>query len=77
MLKKATLAMLAAATIAAACPPAFAATDLRLVTFAGADNLPIWIAQDKGLFAKEGLDVTHGDHVGLDARDQGSLCREI
>jgi ABC-type nitrate/sulfonate/bicarbonate transport system substrate-binding protein len=56
--KKPALAMLAAAAIAAACPSAVAAMDLRLVTFSGATNLPLWIARDKGLFAKEGLDVT-------------------
>lgn len=58
MLKNIILFMLAATGFAAACPPAFAAMDLRLVTFSGATNLPLWIAQDKGFFAKEGLNVT-------------------
>ena len=59
MLKKTSLVILAAATIATAAPPAFAAMNLRIVTFSGATNLPLWVAQDKGFFAKEGLDVKH------------------
>ena len=35
-----------------------AQTKLSIVTFAGATNLPIWVAIDKGFFAKEGLEVT-------------------
>lgn len=31
---------------------------LRLIVFAGTDLLPIWIADAKGLFAKEGIAVT-------------------
>lgn len=58
MPRKTILTMLAAAAIAAACPTAFAATDLHIVTFSGATNLPLWIAQDKGLFTKEGLNLT-------------------
>jgi ABC-type nitrate/sulfonate/bicarbonate transport system substrate-binding protein len=37
--------------------PALAQTHLDIVTFGGTSNLPIWIAMDRGLFAKEGLDV--------------------
>lgn len=33
-------------------------TDVRMIGFGGANNLVTWIAQDKGLFAKEGLRVT-------------------
>ena len=33
-------------------------TDVRMVGFGGANNLVTWIAQDKGLFQKEGLAVT-------------------
>lgn len=39
--------------------PAPAQTKVNIVTFAGATNLPVWIALDRGLFAKEGLEVTH------------------
>jgi len=39
--------------------PGRAQTNVSIVTFAGATNLPVWIAQDRGLFAKEGLQVTH------------------
>lgn len=38
---------------------AHAQTKLTIVTFSGATNLPVWVALDKGFFAKEGLDVTH------------------
>lgn len=43
---------------AAVSAPAAAQSKLTIVTFAGATNLPVWIARDKGFFAKEGLDVT-------------------
>lgn len=53
--------MLAAAVIGAGLAssgtPAVAETHLEMIGFGGASNLPIWVAQDKGLFAKEGLDV--------------------
>jgi len=39
-------------------PAAMAQTKLTIVTFAGATNLPVWVAIEKGFFAKEGLDVT-------------------
>ena len=38
--------------------PVQAQTKVTIITFAGATNLPIWIALDRGLFAKEGLAVT-------------------
>jgi ABC-type nitrate/sulfonate/bicarbonate transport system substrate-binding protein len=47
-------ALLGAAVAAA---PAAAATHLDIVTFGGTSNLPIWVAMDRGLFAKEGLEV--------------------
>jgi ABC-type nitrate/sulfonate/bicarbonate transport system substrate-binding protein len=67
MLKKACLAALAAAAIASASPSAFAATDLHIITFSGATNLPLWIAQDKGFYAKEGLNVTQAITSGSTA----------
>src|SRR2546423_529717 len=45
----------------AACLAAGAAraeTPLAMVGFGGASNLPVWLAQDRGLFAKEGLGLT-------------------
>src|SRR4051794_41877124 len=54
--------MLACAAIGFAlssAPPAAAQTKLTIVTFAGATNLPVWVALEKGFFAREGLDVTH------------------
>jgi ABC-type nitrate/sulfonate/bicarbonate transport system substrate-binding protein len=50
------MASLAAAGIGT---PAQAQTKVNIVTFAGATNLPLWVAQDRGLFAKEGLEVAH------------------
>ena len=35
-----------------------APTPIRMIGFGGATNLPAWVAQDKGFFAKEGLAVT-------------------
>jgi ABC-type nitrate/sulfonate/bicarbonate transport system substrate-binding protein len=37
--------------------PASAQTKLNIITFSGAGNLPVWVALDKGFFAKEALDV--------------------
>lgn len=31
---------------------------IDMVAFGGASNLPIWVAMDKGMFAKEGLELT-------------------
>jgi ABC-type nitrate/sulfonate/bicarbonate transport system substrate-binding protein len=59
------LRILVAGLLVAACAamassmPVHAQTKVNIVTFAGATNLPVWIAQDRGLFAKEGLEVTH------------------
>jgi ABC-type nitrate/sulfonate/bicarbonate transport system substrate-binding protein len=48
---------------------AMAQTKLDMVGFGGAANLPTWVAMDKGLFKKEGLDVkldrTHGSVVQM------------
>ncbi|MDB5509869.1 MAG: transporter substrate-binding protein [Hyphomicrobiales bacterium] len=35
-----------------------APTPIRMIGFGGATNLPVWVALDKGFFAKEGLAVT-------------------
>lgn len=53
--------------------PAFAQTKLTLVTFGGATNLPVWVAIDKGFFAKEGLDVTQEITHGSVAEIQGLM----
>jgi ABC-type nitrate/sulfonate/bicarbonate transport system substrate-binding protein len=52
--------MAAAACAAALCgfDHAQAQTEIRMVSFSGATNLPGWVADEKGLFAKEGLKVT-------------------
>lgn len=53
------IATLAAAALGAclATEPTMAQTKLDMIGFGGASNLPIWVAQDKGLFAKEGLEI--------------------
>lgn len=43
--------------LAFALAPAAAQTRLDMVGFGGASNLPVWVAQERGLFAKEGLEV--------------------
>jgi ABC-type nitrate/sulfonate/bicarbonate transport system substrate-binding protein len=53
--------------------PAVAETKLTIVTFAGATNLPIWVAIDKGFFAKEGLDVTQEVTRGSVASTEGLM----
>jgi len=56
-LTDAAMAALASLAVMLATPAA-AQTKVTIVTFAGATNLPVWIALDRGLFAKEGLAVT-------------------
>ncbi len=53
-------ALAAAAALALTILPASAQaqTDVRMIGFGGANNLVMWVAMDKGLFAKEGLAVT-------------------
>jgi ABC-type nitrate/sulfonate/bicarbonate transport system substrate-binding protein len=53
-----TLRFAVAFFAALAVAPAFAQTKLAMVGFGGASNLPVWVAQERGLFAKEGLEVT-------------------
>jgi ABC-type nitrate/sulfonate/bicarbonate transport system substrate-binding protein len=56
MSRRLSAAFLAGAALAAA--PAAAQTKLDMVGFGGASNLPVWVAQERGLFAKEGLEVS-------------------
>ena len=53
--------------------PAGAQTRLSIVTFAGATNLPVWSALDRGFFLKEGLDVSHEVTRGSTAVIQGMM----
>lgn len=46
-----------AAIMTGAAGSAHALTEIKMYTFGSATNLPIWIAQDLGLFEKEGLKV--------------------
>ncbi len=49
--------LVAAAALFLGANAAQALTEIKMITFGSASNLPIWIAQDKGLFEKEGLKV--------------------
>jgi ABC-type nitrate/sulfonate/bicarbonate transport system substrate-binding protein len=55
MKNKVTAAALAAGLLVGG--QALAQTEVRMVSFSGATNLPGWIAVEKGFFAKEGLAV--------------------
>ena len=54
-------------------PPAGAQTKITVVLFSGATNLPIWVAMDKGFFAREGLDVVQELTRGSTAAMQGLM----
>jgi ABC-type nitrate/sulfonate/bicarbonate transport system substrate-binding protein len=76
MLKKAVRGSLVAAVALAvmgASSTVQAQTKITIVTFAGATNLPVWIALDRGLFAKEGLAVTHEITRGSSPAMQGLM----
>jgi ABC-type nitrate/sulfonate/bicarbonate transport system substrate-binding protein len=53
--------------------PARAETELTLATFAGSSNLPVWLALDKGYFAKQGLAVKQEVVQGSSAEVQGLM----
>ena len=40
-----------------AAAPAFSQAPVRVITFPGGANLPLWVAEERGLFAREGLAV--------------------
>jgi ABC-type nitrate/sulfonate/bicarbonate transport system substrate-binding protein len=50
-----------------------AQTKVTIVTFAGATNLPVWVGLERGLFAKEGLAVTHEITRGSNPAMQGLM----
>ncbi len=51
------LMVIGAFAVLAFAGPAAAQTKLDMVGFGGASNLPVWVAQERGLFAREGLEV--------------------
>lgn len=55
---KKTVAMLALAGLIGTGGVAMAQTEVKMIGFGGASNLPTWVAMDKGFFAKEGLKVS-------------------
>src|SRR5712692_7349656 len=54
---RAILAGLAFLLLGSCATPPVAPKTVNLIVFPGGFNLPIWVAQEKGLFAKNGLDV--------------------
>ena len=52
---------------------AMAQTAVTVVTFAGATNLPLWMALERGLFARESLNVTHEVTRGSTAVIEGAM----
>jgi ABC-type nitrate/sulfonate/bicarbonate transport system substrate-binding protein len=56
-LNKSLAAGIAALTLAISASPSNALSDIKILSFGGATNLPVWVAQAKGMFAKEGLNV--------------------
>jgi len=50
-------ALLAFVSICLVSGAAYAQTPLRVIVFPGGANLPLWVAQEKGLFAHEGVAV--------------------
>jgi ABC-type nitrate/sulfonate/bicarbonate transport system substrate-binding protein len=38
--------------------PAYAQTEVKMISFGGGTNVPSWVANEKGFFLKEGLKVT-------------------
>jgi ABC-type nitrate/sulfonate/bicarbonate transport system substrate-binding protein len=53
--------------------PSGAQTKLSIATFAGATNLPVWLALDRGFFTREGLEVTHEVTRGSTAVIEGLM----
>ncbi len=74
---RATLKTLTLACLVALTGPAMAQTKLTVVTFAGATNLPLWVALEKGYFAREGLDVTHEVTKGSTVVIEGLMSGKI
>lgn len=51
-----------------------ALTKIDMIGFGGASNLPIWLAQDKGIFAKHGLEVKLDRTPGSVAQIQNMMA---
>src|SRR3977135_4569049 len=55
--KLASVALLAAACASDASRPPAPPKTVNLIVFPGGFNWPVWVAQEKGLFARNGLEV--------------------
>ena len=49
------------------------AGEIRLLSFGGATNLPIWMAQEKGFMEKEGVKLTFATTNGSELSDLSDL----
>jgi ABC-type nitrate/sulfonate/bicarbonate transport system substrate-binding protein len=67
------LAFAASLVVTVAAPPALAQTRLEMVGFPGASNLPTWVANERGFFAREGLDVRFNPTPGSVAQMQNLM----
>ena len=56
--RRAAAAALATGFVLGGLGSAAAQTELRMISFSGATNLPGWVAEEKGFFMKEGLKVS-------------------
>jgi ABC-type nitrate/sulfonate/bicarbonate transport system substrate-binding protein len=63
MFRRFTTAAVSAVALLAAVSAASAA-EIRMMTFGGATNLPVWVAMEKGLFDKEGVKLTYAQTNG-------------
>jgi ABC-type nitrate/sulfonate/bicarbonate transport system substrate-binding protein len=54
----------AAALVALAISPVRAQTEVAMISFGGATNLPVWLALDRGMFEKNGLKVRMDQTAG-------------
>jgi len=66
MRRRQVLGLTGGAAAMLAVPPglARAQTTIRMIGFGGISNLPIWVAQSRGLFAREGFSVDDTDTPG-------------
>jgi ABC-type nitrate/sulfonate/bicarbonate transport system substrate-binding protein len=57
MLRRIAMTLAAGLAVGLAAP-AYAQTEVKMISFGGGTNVPSWVANEKGFFLKEGLKVT-------------------